>query len=132
MNALKNLEPRAVWELFDEITKVPRPSKKEEKIVAWLVGFAERHGLQYRKDVVGNVVISKPASPGMEGRPAVVLQNHVDMVCEKNSDKAFDFEKDEIIPVLDGEWLKADGTTLGADDGIGVATALAILAAAKV
>ncbi len=86
-NELKKLSPRAVWELFDEITRVPRPSKKEEKIVAWLVDFAVRHGLEYQKDAVGNVVIRRGASPGMEGRPAVVLQNHVDMVCEsRNAD----------------------------------------------
>jgi dipeptidase D len=130
MNDMKNLEPHAVWELFDEITRVPRPSKKEEKIVAWLVAFAEKHGLQYRKDAVGNVVIMGPASPRMEGRATVVLQNHVDMVCERNSDVAFDFERDPIETYItpDG-WVKARGTTLGADNGLGMAMALALLIA---
>jgi dipeptidase D len=131
---MKNLEPRAVWELFHEITRVPRPSKKEEKIVAWLVEFAEKHELQYRKDAIGNVVILKPASPEMEGRPTVVLQNHVDMVCEKNSDalnadgKEFDFDRDPIETYItpDG-WVRARGTTLGADNGLGMALALALL-----
>jgi dipeptidase D len=128
MNDLKKLSPHSVWELFDEITRVPRPSKKEEKIVAWLIAFAGKHDLQYRKDDVGNVVIVKPASPGMEGRPAVVLQNHVDMVCEKNSDVVCDFERDPIHAVItpDG-WVKAEGTTLGADNGLGMAAALALL-----
>ncbi len=131
---MKELEPRAVWELFHEITCVPRPSKKEEKIVAWLVGFAGEHGLQYRKDAIGNVVILGPASPGMEDRPTVVLQNHVDMVCEKNSDARnaeggeFDFDRDAIQTFItpDG-WVKARGTTLGADNGLGMAAVLALL-----
>ncbi len=128
MNNLKELEPKAVWTIFDEITRVPRPSKNEGKIVAWLVGFAERHGLEYRRDAVDNVVILKPASPGMEGRPTVVLQNHVDMVCEKNSGVEFDFDRDPIETYVtpDG-WVKARGTTLGADNGLGMAAALALL-----
>ena len=125
---MKNLEPRAVWEIFDEITKVPRPSKKEERIVAWLVDFAEKHGLDYRKDAAGNVVILKPASPGMEDRPTVVLQNHVDMVCEKHADVVCDFERDPIETyVTDDGWVRARGTTLGADNGLGMALALALL-----
>ncbi len=147
---MKNLEPKSVWALFDEITRVPRPSKHEEKIVAWLVSFAEVHGLKYRRDAVGNVVILKPASPGMEGHPTVVLQNHVDMVCERNADarnaagEPFDFTRDPIITYIDngfgtGEfcaaksadgvptWVKACGTTLGADNGLGMAAALALL-----
>ncbi|MDR2894941.1 MAG: beta-Ala-His dipeptidase, partial [Alistipes sp.] len=131
---MKNLEPRAVWQLFDQITRVPRPSKKEEKIIEWLVGFAREHGLQYRRDEIGNVVILAPASPGMEGRPTVVLQNHVDMVCERNADalgpdgRPFDFERDPIATHItpDG-WVKARGTTLGADNGLGMALALALL-----
>jgi dipeptidase D len=128
MSDLGNLEPRAVWEIFDEITRVPRPSKHEEKIVAWLVDFALRHGLEHRRDAVGNVVITVPASPGMEGRPTVVIQNHVDMVCEKNSEVAHDFESDPIETFVtpDG-WVKARGTTLGADNGLGMAMALALL-----
>lgn len=122
------LSPKAVWSYFHEITKVPRPSKKEERILAYLVDFAKKHNLEYKQDEVGNLVISKPATPGYEDRETVVLQSHVDMVCEKNSDKVFNFDADAIQTVVDGEWLHADGTTLGADNGIGCATELAILA----
>ena len=127
MSSITTLEPRIVWEQFDAITQIPRPSKKEGKIIAFLVDFAKRHGLEYRKDAIGNVVICKPATPGFEQRPTVVLQSHMDMVCEKNSDMEFDFEKDAIRPYIDGEWVKAEGTTLGADCGIGMAAALAVL-----
>lgn len=118
-----------MWSYFHEITQVPRPSKKEERILAYLVDFAKKHNLPYKQDAVGNLVISKPATPGYEGRETVVLQSHVDMVCEKNADTQFDFDHDPIRTVIDDEWLHADGTTLGADNGIGVAAELAILAA---
>lgn len=121
---VKDLEPKAVFEIFDEITKIPRPSKKEEKIRKYLLDFAEKHGLQSKSDAVGNVVITKPATPGHENAPTVILQGHMDMVCESN-DPNFDFENNAIRTIIDGEWLKADGTTLGADNGIGVAAALA-------
>ncbi len=124
---MKNLEPKLVWGIFDEITKVPRPSKKEEKIGKYLVGFAKSHNLEYQCDAIGNVVIRKGATAGYEDRPTIVLQAHTDMVCEKNSDKVFDFENDAIQTYIDGGWVKADGTTLGADDGIGIAAALALL-----
>lgn len=124
---LKNLQPSAVWKFFSEILEIPRPSKKEEKIIEYLVNFGKTRNLETLRDEIGNVLIRKPASQGMENRAWVCLQSHSDMVCEKNSDKVHDFEKDPIIPRIDGEWLKATGTTLGADDGIGVATALAIL-----
>ena len=127
MSSIASLEPRVVWEQFDAITRVPRPSKKEGKIIEFLVDFAEKHGIEYRKDAVGNVVMRKPATPGFEDRPAVVLQSHMDMVCEKNSDVEFDFENDPIRTRIDGEWVKAEGTTLGADCGIGMAAALAAL-----
>ncbi len=127
MSAIKNLEPKLVWEIFDEITKVPRPSKKEEKIIAYLIEFAQRHGLACRRDKIGNVVITKPATAGYEERPMVVLQSHMDMVCEKNSDVDFDFERDAIRTKVDGGWVRAEGTTLGADCGIGMAAALAVL-----
>lgn len=129
MSEISRLEPRAVWEIFDEITKVPRPSKKEEKIIAYLEEFATKHHLGYKKDSIGNVVIYKKATPSMASRPTVILQSHMDMVCEKNSDVEFDFMKDPIQTYIDGDWVKARGTTLGADDGIGIATALAILTA---
>ena len=132
---MKNLEPRPVWAIFDEITQVPRPSGNEERIVAWLRQFAQKHGLEHRTDQVGNVVILRPASPGMEGRPTVVLQNHVDMVCERDADavnaagQPFDFSRDGIVTLIshDGEWVQARGTTLGADNGMGMALALALL-----
>ena len=127
MSAISTLEPRLVWEQFDAITQVPRPSKKEGKIINFLVDFAEKHHIEYQKDAIGNVVMRKPATPGYEDRPAVILQSHMDMVCEKNSDVEFDFENDPIRTRIDGEWVRAEGTTLGADCGIGMAAALAAL-----
>jgi dipeptidase D len=129
MNELLKLEPQSVFYYFNEICKVPRPSKKEEKIVAWLLDTGKQMDLPTKRDKIGNVLISKPATKGRENDTPVIFQSHVDMVCEKNSDTVFDFEKDAIQPYIDGEWLRARGTTLGADDGIGVALALAILAA---
>ncbi len=123
------LEPQAVWRYFDEITRVPRPSKKEEKILQYLKDFAVANALQWKQDATGNIVITRPAAPGWDQRPVVVLQSHVDMVCEKNSDVAFDFTADPIRTVVDGEWVRAEGTTLGADDGIGMAAAMALLTA---
>ncbi|MFG6341553.1 MAG: aminoacyl-histidine dipeptidase [Alistipes sp.] len=127
MSAITSLNPRIVWEQFDAITQVPRPSKKESRIIEFLIDFAKSHDLEYKKDTIGNVVIRKPATAGFEDRPAVVLQAHMDMVCEKNSDVEFDFEHDAIRTHIDGEWVKAEGTTLGADCGIGMAAALAVL-----
>ena len=124
---MKDLKPARVWHWFGEIMQIPRPSKHEERISAYLVNWGKEHGLETKSDKLGNVLIRKPASKGYEKSPMVCLQAHMDMVCEKNGDKKFDFMKDAIQPVLDGEWLTADGTTLGADDGIGVATILAIL-----
>ncbi|MDR1810289.1 MAG: aminoacyl-histidine dipeptidase [Prevotella sp.] len=124
---IKDLKPAAIWKYFYEITQIPRPSKKEEKIIAYLLDFAKQHNLEAKKDAVGNVLILKPATK--EGLSPVILQAHVDMVCEKNRNIVFDFEKDPIETYVDGEWLTAKGTTLGADNGIGVAAQLAILAA---
>ena len=124
---IKNLKPKAVWGYFNEITRVPRPSKHEEKIRAYLVEFAKTQNLEYQQDETGNIVIRKPASKGMENAPGVVLQSHVDMVCEKNSDVAFDFMNDPIDAYIEDGWVKARGTTLGADDGIGMAAAMAVL-----
>ena len=132
MTDLTKLAPCEVWTEFEAITRVPRPSKKEEKIRDYLVGWAKEHGLEYRCDETGNVVIRKPATPGYERSPPVLLQSHMDMVCEKNSDVAFDFEHDAIRTRIDDGWVRAEGTTLGADDGIGMAAALARLAAATV
>ena len=124
---LKDLQPQLVWQFFAEICNVPRPSKKEEKIIKLLFAFAEAHDLDIKQDNAGNVLISKPASPGMENHKTVVLQSHLDMVCEKNEGTVHDFEKDPIKAYVDGEWVTAEGTTLGADCGIGIAAQLAIL-----
>ena len=121
------LKPKAVFDYFAQINKVPRPSKHEEHIIAFLEQFANEHGFALKKDECGNVLISKPASEGMEERPTIVLQAHMDMVCEKTSDRVIDFEKDPILSYVDGEWMRAKGTTLGADDGIGIAMAMAVL-----
>ena len=127
MSEITKLEPKLVWELFDAITRVPRPSKKEEKIREFLVDFAKKHNIDYQTDETSNVVMRVPGTKGYENRPCVILQSHMDMVCEKNSDTAFDFDKDPIrTKIVDG-WVKAEGTTLGADDGIGMAAALAAL-----
>ncbi|HPG39721.1 MAG TPA: aminoacyl-histidine dipeptidase [bacterium] len=127
MSVLTGLEPALLWKYFDKIRQIPRSSGKEEAIADYVISVAKQFGLQFEKDKTGNVLIRKPASPGHEKAKTVVLQSHLDMVCEKNSDKKFDFDKDPIQLKMDGEWLKADGTTLGADNGIGIATALAIL-----
>ena len=124
----EELKPAGVFRYFKEICQVPRPSKKEEKIIAYLQDFGKKHGLDTRTDDAGNVLIKKPASAGLEDRKTIVLQAHVDMVCEKNNDVQHDFLNDPIETIIEGDWMKAKGTTLGADNGIGVATALAILA----
>ncbi len=129
MSDITALVPTSVWTFFDQITKIPRPSKKEEQIIAFLVEFAKEAGLDCHKDSVGNVLIRKPAYPGCEEWPGVILQSHMDMVCEKNSEVNFDFEKDPIRVRIDEGWVKAEGTTLGADCGIGMAAQLAVLAA---
>lgn len=125
---IQDLEPGLLWKYFDELTQVPRPSKKEGKVIAYLLEFAKLHNLDTKIDEAGNVLILKSATPGCENLPTVILQGHVDMVCEKNNDTVFDFDNDPIQTYIDGDWLKAKGTTLGADNGIGVAAALAILA----
>lgn len=129
MKTLSQLSPKPVWDYFAEILQIPRPSKKEDKIIQYLLDFASKNNLLAVMDEVGNVLISKPATPGMESVPVIVLQTHIDMVCEKNSDKKFDFENDPIEVVVGDEWVSANGTTLGADDGIGMAAQLAVLAA---
>ncbi len=123
---IKALQPKAVFEIFDEITRIPRPSKKEDKIRAYILDFASKHGIASKTDEVGNVVLSIPATPGHEDAPTVILQGHMDMVCESN-DKTFDFETQPIPAYVDGEWIKTHGTTLGADNGIGVAASLAVM-----
>jgi len=127
MGVLVDLEPKAVWSAFEEICEVPRPSKKEDKIIEFLLAFGKKNGLETKRDEIGNVLIKKPATQGKENLPIVVLQSHMDMVCEKNNDTEHDFDNDSIQPVIDGDWVKAKGTTLGADDGIGMAAEMAIL-----
>jgi dipeptidase D len=126
---IANLEPTAVWKHFYSLTQIPRPSKKEEAVVKFMEEFARANNLEFILDKVGNVIIRKPATPGMENRKGIVLQGHLDMVPQKNNDTVHDFEKDPIKAFVDGEWVTADGTTLGADNGIGVAAAMAILEA---
>lgn len=121
------LKPACVFEQFAEINKIPRPSKREEKMIEYLRNFGESHGLDTQVDETGNVIIRKPATKGLENRHTVILQSHMDMVCDKLVDVEFDFDKDAIQTYVDGEWLRAKGTTLGADDGIGCAIELAVL-----
>jgi subtilisin family serine protease len=121
MTFVSDLEPKPLWGHFDQILTIPRGSKEEEKMRAFVVGVAARNGLEHRTDATGNVVVKKPGTAGRENAPATILQAHLDMVNEKNSDVDFDFATDAIRPLLQGEYLKADGTTLGSDNGIGVA-----------
>ncbi|HOX79630.1 MAG TPA: aminoacyl-histidine dipeptidase [Bacteroidales bacterium] len=125
--SLTSLQPQNVWHYFEEICKIPRPSKNEAQIRNYLLEFAKLHHLEANTDDAGNVVIRKEAKPGFEDKPIVILQSHMDMVCEKNQDSLHNFEIDAIQPYIDGEWVKARNTTLGADDGIGMAAQLAIL-----
>ena len=124
---MKDITPQ-IWQYFEEICRIPRPSKKEEKICAYIRQFADDHRLECQQDEAGNIVIRKPATAGMERKPTVILQSHVDMVCEKDGNIVHDFDTDPIDHFIDGDWMKARGTTLGADDGIGVAAMLAVLA----
>lgn len=126
------LQPQSVFKCFAQVNEIPRPSKHEEKMIDFLLQFGQKLGLDTRRDDTGNVIIRKPATPGMENRQTIVLQSHMDMVCEKNRDVAFDFSKDAIQTYVDGDWMKARGTTLGADDGIGVAMEMAILEATDI
>jgi dipeptidase D len=125
--ALEGLEPSNLWSLFAELSSIPRPSKHEEKVVDWLKAFAAERKLECVQDAVGNLVIRRPGSGGGENAPPVIIQGHIDMVTEKNSDTVHDFMADPIRLVREGDWITADGTTLGADNGIGVCTALAVL-----
>lgn len=125
--SIRNLEPKSLWSHFADLNAVPRPSKKEERVIAFAKGFGESLGLPTTVDHVGNVIIKKPASPGMENKPIVALQSHLDMVHQKNNDTVFDFDTQGIDMYIDDDWVKAKGTTLGADNGIGVAAIMAIL-----
>lgn len=127
MSVLSQLEPKLIWQQFEAVTRIPRPSKKEEKMAKYVKDFAEKHGLACRVDDIGNIIINKPATKGREKAPGVILQSHLDMVCEKNRGVEHDFDNDPINIYIDGDYVKAKGTTLGADNGIGVAAALAVL-----
>ena len=128
MTQIKDIQPKEVWSIFNEMLQIPRPSNHEEKIQEWAVNFGKSLGLETLKDEAGNVIIRKPATPGMEDRKGVVLQGHLDMVPQKNSDKKHNFETDPIEAFVDGDWVTANGTTLGADNGIGAAAAMAVFA----
>lgn len=129
MSEIKDLNPQRVWKHFYALTQIPRPSKKEAKVIEYMKNFGEGLGLETIVDAIGNVMIRKPATPGMENRMGIIFQGHVDMVPQKNSDKAHDFETDPINAFVDGDWVTADGTTLGADNGMGCAAAMAVLEA---
>lgn len=124
---IRELEPKAIWNKFADLNAVPRPSKKEERVISFMKDFGAALNLETIQDGVGNVIIKKPATAGMEDRKAIVMQSHLDMVHQKNSDTNFDFLTQGIEMIVDGDWVKANGTTLGADNGLGVATIMAIL-----
>lgn len=126
-NEIRNLEPKALWNKFADLNAVPRPSKKEERVIAFMKDFGKKLGLETIEDEVGNVIIKKPATPGFENRKTIVMQSHLDMVHQKNADTVFDFDTQGIEMYVDGDWVRAKGTTLGADNGLGVATIMAIL-----
>jgi dipeptidase D len=133
MNDILNLEPKGIWKNFTALNAVPRPSKKEERVIQFMMDFGKNLGLETIKDEVGNVIIKKPASPGMEDRKTVVLQSHLDMVCQKNNDVVFDFDTQGIEMYVDTDgFVKAKGTTLGADNGIGVATIMSVLESSEI
>ena len=131
-SAIAGIEPKILWERFFEITQVPRPSKKEEKIKNYLRNLLKQFKVEFKEDKTGNFVAKLKATPGYEKAPTVVLQGHVDMVCEKNKTKIFDFENDPIELIREDGWIKANGTTLGSDNGIGVAAALAMISDSEV
>ena len=124
---LSQLEPHLIWKNFQALNAVPRPSKKEERVIQFMLDFGKELNLETSQDAIGNVLIKKPATKGMKDRKTVIIQNHLDMVHQKNNDTIFDFEEEGIKMYVDGDWVKADGTTLGADNGLGVATSMAIL-----
>jgi dipeptidase D len=129
---IRNLEPKSVWNHFADLNAVPRPSKKEEGVIQFMVDFGKNLNLETFVDKVGNVIIKKPATSGMENRKTVVMQGHIDMVHQKNSDTDFDFDKEGIKMFVDGDWVKAKGTTLGADNGLGVAAIMVILSSTEI
>ena len=130
--SIRNLAPKEVWNMFADLNAVPRPSKKEERVIQFIVDFGKKLNLETFVDKVGNIIITKPATKGLENRKTVVLQSHLDMVHQKNSDTIFNFEKEGIKMLIQGDWVTADGTTLGADNGLGVASIMAVLASTEI
>ena len=130
--SVRNLEPKAVWNHFADLNEIPRPSKKEERVIEFAKSFGENLGFETIVDSVGNVIIKKPATPGLEDRKTVIIQSHLDMVCVKNADKDFDFDTQGIEMLINDDWVTADGTTLGADNGMGVATIMALLSSTDI
>ncbi|MHA6698189.1 aminoacyl-histidine dipeptidase [Chryseobacterium sp. A301] len=129
---LTTIEPKVIWKNFEKLNSIPRPSKKEEKVIAFIQEFGTSLGLDTKVDSVGNVIIRKPATPGMESRKTIVMQSHLDMVCQKNNDVNFDFDTMGIQMEIDQDWVKAKGTTLGADNGLGVAAIMSILESTEI
>ena len=127
MSTILELTPQIVWKNFHALTQVPRPSGHLAKIQAFLMEFGKSVGVETKMDEIGNVIYRKPATPGMENRKTIILQAHMDMVPQKNNDKVHDFENDPIETWVDGEWVRAKGTTLGADDGMGVAAIMSVM-----
>ena len=130
--SIRNLEPKALWNHFADLNAVPRPSKKEERVIQFMLDFGNLLGLETKTDAIQNVIIKKPATAGMENRTTLILQSHLDMVHQKNSDTVFNFDEQGIEMHVDGDWVKANGTTLGADNGIGVAAIMALLASTEI
>jgi dipeptidase D len=129
MSEVRKLQPNDVWNHFEDLNAVPRASKKEEQVIQFMVDFGNGLGLNTYRDPIGNVIIKKPATPGKEKSPTVILQAHIDMVHQKNNDTVFDFSTQGIQTWVDGDWVRAKGTTLGADNGLGVSMIMAVLAA---
>lgn len=129
---IRELAPKEVWNHFADLNEIPRPSKKEEKVIAFMQNFGEGLGLETYTDAIGNVIIKKGATPGMENRKTVIMQSHLDMVCQKNADTKFDFDTEGIRMYVENDWVKAEGTTLGADNGLGVAAIMAILSSTDI
>jgi dipeptidase D len=130
--SVRNLEPQIIWNHFEDLNAVPRPSKKEERVRQFIIDFGKKLGLETIVDKIGNIIIKKPATPGMENRETVILQGHIDMVHQKNSDTIFDFNTQGIESYIDKDWVKAKGTTLGADNGMGVAASMSLLSSTDV
>lgn len=129
---IRDLEPKALWNHFADLNAVPRPSKKEERVIQFMLDFGKSLGLETKTDAIQNVIIKKPATAGMENRTTLILQSHLDMVHQKNSDTTFDFDQQGIEMIVDGDWVRANGTTLGADNGIGVAAIMALFASTDI